>query len=329
MCRPNHRPAGAERRRSPLLLLTHDSFVFDDLPAKDDEAKRLKKNPFLHGLGGPSIAATLATVSFYVAALFVLEHLTRLLIQQYAHVDPILESARNRGVLARHVAVDFVALSFCAYVAITNRRSCQAILTHGMNYGKCDSMREEDFAERIFAYHPGAQRLMTLFFVYQVKNMYDTIYWGDGIAFVLHHIFAGAAAWGGMFPGCCHFYSFFYFGFSEVSTAILSLLANFDPEFGVDGLDRVFPVTKFALGGLFVASFVVCRLIMWPFFSYHFAKDSMRAIKSDLPLAEGRRGYLWVIMTCCAGLSLIQLVFVGMIIENGKAEYAKFMNPEL
>lgn len=329
MCRPDERSAGLGRRPSRWLLLAHDDFLPDDLPAKDDGAKRRGKNPLVHGLGGPTASATLVTVAFYVAALFLLEHLARLLLARCSHLDPVLESARSRGVLARRVAGDFVSLSTCAYIAISNRRACREIIAHGMNYGKGDSMREEDFGERIFAYHPGAQRLLMIFFVYQVKNMYDTIYWEDGIAFLLHHIFAGAAAWGGMFPGCCHFYSLFYMGFSEVSTAVLSLLANFDPELGVVGLDKVFPRTKLALGVLFVASFVVCRLIMWPFATYYFAKDTMRAIKSDLPLAEGRRGYLWVIMTCCAGLTFIQLVFVAMIIQTGKEEIAKLMNPEL
>jgi len=190
-------------------------------------------------------------------------------------------------------------------------------------------MREDGFEERVFGYHPGSQRLVTMFFVYQVKNMYDTIVWGDGIEFVLHHIFAGAAAWGGLFPGCCHFYALFYFGFSEISTAILCLLANFDPDFGVVGLEKVFPKTKIVLGTFFVTSFIVCRLILWPFTTYYFARDTLNAIKSDVPRAEGRRGYLKLISFCCAGLSLIQFVFVAMIVKIGKEEVKNFLNPEL
>lgn len=318
------------RAASPLLLLTHDAFVLEPLPDKDDARKsRATKNPHVHGLGGPSLRSTLLTVAFYVAVLFLLERATCVSLARYADLDPVLASERNRGILARHIGVDFVALSICAFLAITNQHVCQDLITHGLAYGKSECMKEEGFEDRIFRYHPGAQRLMTLFFVYQVKNMFDTIYWGDGIAFFLHHIFAGAAAWGGMFPGCCHFYSLFYFGFSEVSTAILSLLANFDPEFGVEGLDRVFPKTKLVLGTLFVTSFIVCRLIMWPFVTYYFAKDTLRAIGSDAPLAEGRRGYMYAILGCCVGLSLIQLVFVAMIVKTGKEEYLKFMHPEL
>ena len=330
MCRPDANATSAApstlKRSSSSLLLTHDSFVFPDIPDKDDELKHQKRNPHLHGLNGPSLPSTLLTVAFYVGVLFFLEHVTRHVIAQFAYVDPVLENERNRHILARHIAVDFITLVMCAYIAITNRHVCRDMIQHGISFGRSNSMMDENFAERIFKYHPGSQRLMTIFFVYQVKNMYDTIIWGDGIEFVLHHIFAGAAAWGGMFPGCCHFYALFYFGFSEISTAILSLLANFDPVHGVVGLENVFPKTKIVLGALFVTSFFICRVVMWPFTTYYFARDTMKAIKSDVPRANGRRGYLWVIYSCCAGLSLIQLLFVYMIIQTGKEELAKLMN---
>lgn len=318
------------KRRASWLLLTHDSFVIDDLPDKDDEAKRntKDKNPYIHGLGGPSLTSHILTVSFYVAVLFLFEHLTRLFIAQFAYLDPILESEHNRGVLARHIAVDFVSLFVCSFLAVSNWRTCKEMIEHGLSYGKDVSlMKEEDFEERVFKYHPGSQRLIMMFFVYQVKNGYDTIIWGDGIEFVLHHIFAGAAAWGGLFPGCLHFYALFYFGFSEISTAILCLLANFDPEFGVAGLEKVFPKTKIVLGTLFVTSFIVCRLVMWPFATYHLWRDMVNAIKMEKPHAAVRRGYMYVILVCSAGLTLIQLVFVGMIVQTGKEEIHKFMNP--
>ena len=130
---------------------------------------------------------------------------------------------------------------------------------------------------------------------------------------------------GGMYPGCCHFYALFYFGFSEISTAILCLLSNFDPEFGVPGLDLAFPKTKIILGALFVASFIVCRLVMWPFWTYYFHKDALRAIRSDVPRADGRRGYLWIIWGSCVALSFIQVVFVGMIVKVGAEEIEKLM----
>jgi hypothetical protein len=320
------------RRSSSLLLLTHDSFVIPDVPDKDDANKKreeeAQRNPHLHGLGGPSVYATLLTVAFYIVVLFLLEHATRALLAREDTVAlvPILEKERNRHVLARHLAVDFLSLLVCSVVAWVNRHACADLLRHTASFGRSDSMSEEGFEERVFGYHPGSQRLLTLFFVYQVKNMYDTILWGDGIVFVLHHIFAGIAAWGGMFPGCCHFYCLFYMGFSEISTAILCLLANFDPELGVVGLDEAFPKTKIFIAAVFVVSFIVCRVIMWPFVTYYFHKDIVQALRSRVPRAEGRKGYLRLIWGVCMPLTFIQLVFVAMIVQEGKKEWEKLTN---
>lgn len=324
MCRQTPTNATLTSRPSRLLL-THESFVFDDIPEKDDDNKRSAGNPYIIGLGGPSLTSTLMTVSFYVGLLFAWEHVARMIIEQFQHIDPILANETNRHIIARHIAVDFTSLVYCAYLALSYRHICADMIRHGVSYGKTDSMKEDDFENRVFRYHPGSQRLLVMFFVYQVKNMYDTIKWGDGPEFVVHHILAGLAAWGGMFPGCCHFYALFFFGFSEISTAILCLLSNFDPKYGVPGLEDVFPITKMVLGGLFVVSFIICRILMWPYVSYHFGKDTLKAIRSKAKRAEGRRGYLWAIFYCCVGLSLIQLLFLWMIIDIGREEVPKFL----
>lgn len=186
--------AGIKRSNSRLLL-SHDSFLADNVPDKDDENKRKDKNPHIHGLGGPSLPSTLLTVAFYVAILFLIEYLACKFIGRYAHLDPVLQDERNLQIISRHLGVDFLSLIVCGYIAVTNRHACREIIQHALSFGKSDSMHDDGFEERVFAYHPGAQRLMTLFFVYQVKNMYDTIYWNDGLVFVFHHLFAGAAAW--------------------------------------------------------------------------------------------------------------------------------------
>lgn len=322
MCRPNQSPI-----KPPLrLLLTHESFN-STIPAKDDSNKLLQHSPYRYGLGGPDSNSTLLTVSIKVLFLFALEHLVRLAIQKHSHIDPILHVERNRHILARHLAVDFGSLAICCYIALKNRHAvCGELITYMKARGKSDSMSDEGSERRVFQYHPSSQQLLCWFFAYQAKNMYDTIYWNDGIEFVIHHIFAGAAAWGGMFPGCCHFYTIFYMGLSEISTAILCLLANFDDQFGVVGLEQVFPKTRVVLGALFVASFIVCRCIMWPIVTHHFFKDTSKALESKHPLAAGRRNFLHLLRFCCFGLSVIQLVFVAMIVQIGKEELTKLMS---
>ena len=323
MCRPN--AIVPLDQRQIRLLLSQESFN-STLPEKDDSNKLLQHSAHRYGLGGPDSISTVLTVSVKVFLLFAIEHLVRFTIEKYAHIDPILHVERNRHVVARHIAVDFVSLAICAYIAIKySRVVCGELLVHGMKWGKSDSMREDHHEQRVFQYHPASQRLMVWFFAYQVKNMYDTIYWNDGIEFVIHHIFAGAAAWGGMFPGCCHFYAIFYFGLSEVSTAILCLLSNFDDKYGVVGLDKAFPKTRTVLGALFVTSFIICRCIMWPFVTHHFFKDTNKALKSNNPLVAGRKNFLHLLRFCCFGLSLIQLVFLAMIFQVGKEELVKLM----
>lgn len=271
--------------------------------------------------------STLLTISIKVAFLFALEHLVRLAIQKHSHIDPILHIERNRHILARHVAVDFCSLAICGFISWKNRHTvCGELITYMKAWGKSDSMSDEGTERRVFQYHPSSQQLLVWFMAYQVKNMYDTIVWNDGVEFILHHIFAGAAAWGGMFPGGCHFYVLFYMGWSEISTAILVLLANFDDDLGVVGLDQVFPITKIVLATLFVTSFVVFRCIMWPVVTHHFFKDTTKALESKNPLAAGRKNFLHLLRFCCFGLSLIQLVFVAMIVQTGKEEIAKLMS---
>jgi hypothetical protein len=258
------------------------------------------------------------------------EHLATLFIAKFAHLDPILQNETNRQILARHIATDFSSLVYCAYLAISQRHICHELLLACplLNKQSSDSMRKDDYQKRVYNYHPGCQRLMLIFFVYQVKNMYDSIYWNDGLEFVAHHIFAGMAAWGGMYPGCLHFYALFYFGFSEISTAILALLANFDPDHGVDGLDEVFPITKIVLGALFVVSFIVCRVVAWPYVTYYFTRDARQVIdmKCDSKFADGRRGYVKAIFYCCAALSAIQVLFLYMIVVMGKQEIEKLLS---
>lgn len=182
------------RRNTSSLLLTHNSFLLDS-PDKDDENKRALKNPYRLGLGGPNQSSTLLTVAFYVAVLFLFEHATRYLILQCAHVDPILGVERNRHIISRHIAVDFIACFTVGYIGFSQRHICRDLINQGMSRGMSNSMHEDGFEDRIFQYHPGSQRLLMMFFAYQTKNMYDTIYWNDGPEFIVHHLLAGVAAW--------------------------------------------------------------------------------------------------------------------------------------
>lgn len=165
MCRPNSNSTAPLPRRPSRLLLTHSSFIHNDKHAHQLSIS----NPYLHGLGGPSLLSTLLTVAFYVAVLFLWEYVAYLFITNYTHLSPVLENQTSRQILARHVACDFSSLAYCAYLAISQRHICRDLLLASPLYKRSDSMRPDDYEKRVFRYHPGCQRLMVIFFVYQTK----------------------------------------------------------------------------------------------------------------------------------------------------------------
>jgi hypothetical protein len=124
-----------------------------------------------------------------------------------------------------------------------------------------------------------------------------------------------------MYPGCGHYYCVFFFGISEISTGVLCLLANLDDEFGVEGLAQAFPKTKMVLGAAFVVLFIICRCILWPLYSYYFAKDVLAALnqKDDARVRE-RRYWLKFFLVSLTGLSVLQVAWLGQILVTAKKE---------
>ena len=300
MCR-----ATQNLQSKPSLLLSSSSFhCYDD---------KGEKGPL-----PPSKTSALLTVVFIVLFLFAFEHSIRALITTFlSDYDPVMELERHRHILARHIAVDGFSCGICAFVGFQNRHELKHLLT---------LERNDNFHKRIHGYHPGGQQVLLFFFAYQVKNMYDTIVWEDGVLFIFHHILAGATAWFGMYPGVGSLYAIFFMGISEIPTSILCLLANFDPELGIIGLEEAFPMSRLALATSFVVTFIICRILLWPLFTYHFHHDAKQALKK-----EGENGRPLVkfavklILYCCYGLSALQLVFLGEIIVTAKKEIAQFL----
>lgn len=148
-------------------------------------------------------------------------------------IHPILEDETNQMILARHLGVDFTCCAAVAWIGCANRHHMSDLFGSFLSLGK--KTVDEAYEDRLFKFIPGGNHVLVMFMAYQIKNTYDTIIWNDGPEFILHHLLAGTAAWGGMYPGCAQYYAIFFMGISEVSTAILVLLANFDPDLGVKG----------------------------------------------------------------------------------------------
>jgi len=179
---------------------------------------------------------------------------------------------------------------------------------------------------RIYTYQPAGHQVLLYFLAFQVKNMYDTIKWNDGVVFVLHHIFAGLTAWFGMYPGVASMYGLFFMGYSEISTGILCLLANFDPDLGVAGLDEIFPITRLVLGAMFVVSFIIVRIIIWPLLTYHFLGDVRAILKRDSEMeTKAVKFALKAMMTSSVALTILQVVWLGEVIMTAKKEISNLL----
>lgn len=186
--------------------------------------------------------------------------------------------------------------------------------------GKSSAMAPGGYEQRLFTYHPASFRIALFFFVFQLKNLFDTIMWNDGPEYVFHHVLSLLVSWGAMYPGCAHFYGVFFLGLSEISTAVLCVLANFDDEHGVVGLGEAFPKAKMAVGVAFVCLFIICRTIMWPVASYYFVRDSMCALKAKSARTEARKGWIKLFVVCLSGLSVLQVAWLFQIFIIAKRE---------
>jgi len=310
MCKPDQAAPIHIARKHSLLLSTSS---FDSRTYKDDEGKQPQ----------PSKLSTYATLIVLVIVLFVLERLCRNVLSTYHDFHPLFEIEENRMILARHFAVDFLSCASFGLIALMNIDGCKELFTR-MIYRE-NSMPLTGYEKRLFTYIPAAQQIGLYFLAYNIKNTFDSIVWNDGPEFIFHHILSGVTAWGAMYPGFGHFYVIFFMGLSEISTLFLCLLANFDDDYGVKGLGDAFPMAKVALGIIFAITFVICRSIIWPVASYYFTKDVLHALKVNCPSCEGRKGWMKCFLTTLIGLSLLQIIWLGQIIVQGKAEIEKLL----
>lgn len=185
--------------------------------------------------------------------------------------------------------------------------------------GKKNAMPKA-YDNRLFQYHPEAARVIVLFIGYQIKNSYDTVLWNDGAIFIAHHILSLGTAWGALFPGASHYYAPFYLGYSELSTAFLSLLVSFDDDFGIRGLSAAFPLPKVILGACFAVSFITCRVITWTTHSVYYLQDVRACLKAADPRLAGRKTWLKFTGFSLSLLSLLQIIWLGEIFVTGKKE---------
>lgn len=267
----------------------------------------------------PRKASAFVTGLLFLLFLIISEQTLRAAFFSMKHLHPILEDETNRGILARHVGVDFLSCFIVAALGWNARAIAYDMVTATL--GGKNAMAPAGMEQRVFTYHPAGFRIALFFFVFQVKNLWDTIVWNDGPEFIFHHLASMLASYGAMYPSFGHFYAIFFLGLSEISTAVLCVLANFDDEFGVKGLGEAFPMAKVVVGALFVCLFILCRTIMWPIATYYFMRDARLALKGSGPRLDACKKWMKLFMFCLTGLSVLQVLWLGQIFIIAKKEF--------
>lgn len=301
-------------------------------PIKTKENKQEKSNLVAISLSSyhvpPSTTTCVVTSFVAIAFLTAIETIFNKTFFDNQHLHPLLEIELNRNVLARHLGVDVLACFICALLGYLGRHIVMDSFSSLFGGKPCNPAA---YDKRLFTYHPESFRLSLFFFAYQVKNLYDTIKFNDGPEFIFHHIFSmitACAVLDTRTGGVCNYYSIFFFGLSEISTAVLCVLANFDDVHGVPGLSEAFPAAKVAVGVVFIVLFILCRCIMWPICSYRVFNDIITALKTGATRKPSQKRWVTFICVSCSLLSILQAVWLVQIIIIGKEEITNFLQEQ-
>lgn len=241
----------------------------------------------------------------------------------------ILDSSSARHVLARGV-MNVVFLGACGYRGVAmwykfwRQTEDRAEVFAALSSNDDSVLLVDGFVpstpyRRLYAFYPDFQRLACVMAAFQLKNLADTVIFGDGIIFFVHHVITVAVALLCVHP-YAQFHGTFFFGISEVSTTLLAILANFDARYGVPRLEQDYPATRLAVGAAFIVSFVLIRSIMWPVISYYFIADSLHVLKHDNP--HDRR-VVWGFVGMLVTLSVMQVVWLAEIVQTVYKEVVK------
>ena len=260
---------------------------------------------------GPDAASAILTGLVFILFLVSCEQACRSWLYNHQDFHPLLEDDLHRRILARHIGVDTLACFVCACMGFAKMHTYDDVWSYHVRGNKKAFVRA-NYLDRVLSYDPATFRICLFFTAYQIKNLYDTIIFDDGVVFIFHHVFSAITAYGCMVPKINNYYPFFFVGLSEVSTAVLCLLANFDPVHGVVGLGEAFPTIKMVLAAIFVVTFLICRIITWPVLSYHFFDDILLALKhhKDDPRIVARKGWYYFHLVSNASLTLLQFAWL-------------------
>mmetsp|Transcript_22051 Transcript_22051/g.32582 ORF Transcript_22051/g.32582 Transcript_22051/m.32582 type:complete len:301 (-) Transcript_22051:30-932(-) len=264
------------------------------------------------GASPPPVTSTVATAILFVGFLACMELSGRFCIDQMQSFSQVFEDETNRKILARHLFVDAFSCFMCFFLGWSNRAFTFRILK--ALSGDTKALPVASAESRALAYDNRSYFLCICFLSYQLKNLYDTIAWNDGPEYIFHHVLSLCVCWMALYPGYQLQYAEFYFGISELSTAVLCILANFDDEHGVVGLGDAFPLGKVVIGAVFAVLFATFRCVIWPIVSYYYTRDALLCLKSEKKELKKRSLVIKIFVFCLTGLSALQIIWLGVIV---------------
>ena len=115
-----------------------------------------------------------------------------------------------------------------------------------------------------------------------------------------------------------HHYAAFFLGISEVSTGILCAYLIFDEKSGSSLLIKRFPTTHMIVGVLFAINFIIFRVVLWFYFSYHFWLDLIAVWSYELLHSQAAVVFYGI---GNFGLTVLQLVWLVEILVAAKAMF--------
>jgi len=277
------------------------------------------------GASPPPLKSTLITVFMVnIPLLLVMETIGRFVMKQVQNqnIHEIFDDETNRHILARHLFVDAFCCLTCFCLGWSNRTFTVSILKEFW-YKNKSFFPPEGAESRALSYDGRSFYLCMFFFSYQIKNLHDSFSWNDGPEYLFHHCLSLCVGGMAMYPTYNIPYAEFYFGLSELSTAIVCLLANFDDAHGVKGLGDAFPITKVVIGVIFAVLFITARCIIWPIISYYYTRDAIAVLREDNPEIKKRSLVIKIFVFCLVGLSALQIGWLGIIFYVAVEEFQK------
>jgi len=101
---------------------------------------------------------------------------------------------------------------------------------------------------------------------------------------------------------------------------------NLDDDLGLNGMSDAFPILKIGLGAMFIVSFVVFRIVLWPIFTYHLLNDTKLVLERDgKKLSLYSKVAIYSIIRSCQALTFMQVLFLGQIFWTVYQEISKML----